>query len=163
MSTEDKAIIVAQNNPDNLPTDTKGNVADVDLHEPNPEEHKRLIKAACSTFGRSTEESNFPSDGSAPRYTEADALKEAGTDAHTDLENADLLKARVLEVVNTDTSFAGITKHVSLILWETVSNELHAVTGQLRTAKTNEERVALLEKISNHHHRLGIITDNFLE
>lgn len=146
MSTEDKAIIVAQNDPANLPTDTKGNVADVVLHDQE-------------TKGFTDTESNNPQ----LRYTEVDALNKAGTDAHTDLENADLLKARVLEVVNTDTSFAGITKHVSLILWETVSNELHAVTGQLRTAKTNEERVALLEKISNHHHRLGIITDNFLE
>lgn len=146
MSTNDKSIILTQDNPANLPTDTMGNEADVVIQDQE-----------------TTELMDNKSNNHQLRYTEADALKEAGTDAHTDLENADLLKARVLEVVNTDTSFAGITKHVSLILWETVSNELHAVTGQLRTAKTNEERVALLEKISNHHHRLGIITDNFLE
>ncbi len=146
MSTNDKSIILTQDNPANLPTDTMGNEADVVIQDQE-----------------TTELMDNKSNNHQLRYTEADAYEEAGTDAHTDLENADLLKARVLEVVNTDTSFAGITKHVSLILWETVSNELHAVTGQLRTAKTNEERVALLEKISNHHHRLGIITDNFLE
>ena len=97
------------------------------------------------------------------RFTEKDVLQQAGTDAHTEVEGEELLKARVTEVINTDTTFVGVTKRVSLELWDAVSNELHAATGLLRTAKTNEDRAKLIEKINSHTHRLGVIADNFLE
>ena len=68
MTIEDKVVVTAQHDPANLPTDAQGNKADVVL-ESTP----------------------------VARYTEVDALKEAGTDAHAELEDAEQLKQRVQE------------------------------------------------------------------
>ena len=123
MTIEDKVVVTAQHDPANLPTDTQGNKADVVL-ESTP----------------------------VARYTEVDALKEAGTDAHAELEDAEQLKQRVQEVITADTTLTGITHRVSEELWEALSNELLSETIKLKSIKTHEYRIGALDRIEQIKH-----------
>ena len=133
MTIEDKVVVTAQHDPANLPTDTQGNKADVVL-ESTP----------------------------VARYTEVDALKEAGTDAHAELEDAEQLKQRVQEVITADTTLTGITHRVSEELWGALSNELLSETIKLKSIKSVENRVGALDRIEQIKHKLATLLDEFI-
>lgn len=119
-----------------LPTDETGNKSDVfiDNESPAPVE----------------------------RYTETDALKEAGTNAHANVEGAEHLKERVQEVVNTDKSLAGVTHRISEDLWDAVANELTATTIKLRSTKAVVERSELIEQIQELNGKLSTLLETFI-
>jgi hypothetical protein len=133
MTIEDKVVLTAQHDPANLPTDAQGNKVDVVL-ESTP----------------------------VARYTEVDALKEAGTDAHAELEDAEQLKQRVQEVITADTTLTGITHRVSEELWGALSNELLSETIKLKTIKSHDDRIGALDRIEQIKHKLATLLDVFI-
>lgn len=119
-----------------LPTDEAGNKADVFIDNESP----------------------VPVE----RYTETDALKEAGTNAHANVEGAEHLKARVQEVVNIDKSLPGLTHRISEEMWDAVANELTATTMKLRLTKSIEDRSELIEQIQQLNSKLSILLETFI-
>ena len=96
------------------------------------------------------------------RYVETDALKEAGTSAHANLEGAEQLKERIQEVVNTDKALAGVSHRLSEELWDAVATELTVATVKLRSLKSTDDRSALLEQIQQLNGKLSTLLVTFI-
>lgn len=111
-----------------LPTDAQGNVADV-----------------------------TPLSGSAPqRFTDAEIVKEAATDAHPDVLNGEGAKARVDEVL------MGTAVKCAEGLFDAVTADMTLAVTKLKNTKDKEERLKIIASIRDTNHRLGLIVENFL-
>lgn len=129
MTTQDKEIVQAGGvNLDDLPKDAQGNVAD---------------------FTQDT-------TSATKRFTDADIVKEAATDAHPEVLNGEGAKTRVDEVL------MGTATKSAEELFEAVTADMVLAVSKLKITKGKEDRLKLLGSISDANHRLGLILENFL-
>lgn len=128
-NTNDKQVIQdAGIDPNTLPTDAQGNVADITPHTANAPQ----------------------------RFTDAEIVKEAATDAHPDVLNGEGTKARVDEVL------MGTAVKCAEGLFDAVTADMVLAVTKLKNTKDKEERIKLLDTIGDANHRLGLILENFL-
>ncbi len=127
-NTNDKQVIQDTGiDASTLPTDAQGNVADV-----------------------------TPLSGNAPqRFTDAEIVKEAATDAHPDVLNGEGAKARVDEVLMGTVLFVEG-------LFDAVTKDMALAVTKLKNTKDKEGRLKIIASIHDTNHRLGLIIENFL-
>ncbi len=127
-NTNDKQVIQDTGiDASTLPTDAQGNVADV-----------------------------TPLSGNAPqRFTDAEIVKEAATDAHPNVLNGEGAKARVDEVLMGTVLFVEG-------LFDAVTTDMTLAVTKLKNTKDKEERLKIIASIRDTNHRLGLIVENFL-